>query len=569
MKKKNAIVENKSLLNLKKDPIQWFKDHFMTPGTVSSVADGIIVIEGELERAYVGEVVSFGHYESDVIGLVMNIERTIIKVALLTGGSQAVRAKDKVFLTRKGVRTKVGLGTIGRISTPLGVCLNQEDFNFNEFAFQEAWNLRLKDVESSVPSIIDREPVRTPVHTGINAIDVLLPIGCGQRELIIGDLGSGKTSLALTIILHQNYKNRVLYRQWRLIESNHITYKQRFFVPCVYVVIGGRRAEISRIKQLMKNTDAKHYTAVLFTGADDLAALQYIAPFAGAAVGEWFRDQGFKAIVVYDELLNHAQAYRQMSLLLRRPPGREAYPGDIFYLHAKLLERAAQLTKRLGGGALTALPLVETKGGDISAYIPTNIISITDGQVFLNQKIGNAGIKPAIDLNLSVSRIGSDAQYNMMKFISKKVKLAYGVYRTVQGIDKLSGSVDPYIMSLIHKGKRIIEFFKQELYQSEYLSKQIICLFAIVENFMDNIKPEFTQFYFTLMFREEIVDTFLTGKNSKLVFFITNASTWNTVFMTLEGDDVKDQMVDFIKAYTYSFKTIYTHKVHSYVKSKL
>jgi F-type H+/Na+-transporting ATPase subunit alpha len=569
MKKKNIIVENKTQLGFKKNPIQWFKDQFMTSGTVSSVADGIIVIEGELDRAYVGEVVSFGHYESDVIGLVMNIERTIIKIALLTGGSQAVRAKDKVFLTRRGVKTKVGLGTIGRISTPLGDCLNQEDFNFNEFAFQEIWNLRLKDIESSVPSIIDREPVRTPVHTGINAIDVLLPIGCGQRELIIGDLGSGKTSLALTIILHQNYKNRVLYRQWRLIESNHITYKQRFFVPCIYVVIGGRRAEISRIKQLMKNTDAKYYTAVLFTGADDLAALQYIAPFAGAAVGEWFRDKGFKAIIVYDELLNHAQAYRQMSLLLRRPPGREAYPGDIFYLHAKLLERAAQLTKRLGGGALTALPLVETKGGDISAYIPTNIISITDGQVFLNQKIGNSGIKPAIDLNLSVSRIGSDAQYNMMKFISKKVKLAYGVYRTVQGIDKLSGSVDPYILSLIHKGKRIIEFFKQELYQSEHLYKQIICLYAIVENFMDSIKPEFTQFYFTLMFREEIVDTFLSGKNSKLVFFITNASTWNTVFMTLEGDDMKDQMGEFIKAYTYSFRTIYTHKVHSYVKAKL
>ncbi len=569
MKKKNIIVDNKAQLVFKKNPIQWFKDQFMTSGTVSSVADGIIVIEGELDRAYVGEVVSFGHYESDVIGLVMNIERTIIKIALLTGGSQAVRAKDKVFLTRRGVKTKVGLGTIGRISTPLGDCLNQEDFNFNEFAFQEIWNLRLKDIESSVPSIIDREPVRTPVHTGINAIDVLLPIGCGQRELIIGDLGSGKTSLALTIILHQNYKNRVLYRQWRLIESNHITYKQRFFIPCIYVVIGGRRAEISRIKQLMKNTDAKYYTAVMFTGADDLAALQYIAPFAGAAVGEWFRDKGFKAIIVYDELLNHAQAYRQMSLLLRRPPGREAYPGDIFYLHAKLLERAAQLTKRLGGGALTALPLVETKGGDISAYIPTNIISITDGQVFLNQKIGNAGIKPAIDLNLSVSRIGSDAQYNMMKFISKKVKLAYGVYRTVQGIDKLSGSVDPYILSLIHKGKRIIEFFKQELYQSEHLYKQIICLYAIVENFMDNIKPEFTQFYFTLMFREEIVDTFLSGKNSKLVFFITNASTWNTVFMTLEGDDMKDQMGEFIKAYTYSFRTIYTHKVHSYVKAKL
>nr|YP_009118119.1 ATP synthase F1 subunit alpha [Stachyamoeba lipophora]AJF22893.1 ATP synthase F1 subunit alpha [Stachyamoeba lipophora] len=549
--------------------VKWFKDHYLSPGVVLSVADAIAIVGKGLDHAYVGEVVCFKEPDSHLMGLVMNIEHYVTRVALLTGGTEMISTQDKVYCTRKGVRTKVGLGTLGRISDPLGECLNEEQFTYHELTLQDVWNLRFAETEARSPSIIEREPVRTPVHTGINAIDVLLPVGAGQRELIIGDLGSGKTSLALTIILHQGYKNNNLYRQWRKIESNHLSYKSRLFIPCVYVVIGGRRAELSRIKLMMKNSNIRNYTAVIFTGADDLAALQYVAPFAGCCVGEWFRDKGYKAIIVYDELLNHAAAYRQMSLLLRRPPGREAYPGDIFYLHAKLLERAAQLNRKLGGGALTAFPLVETKGGDITAYIPTNIISITDGQVFLNQKIGNSGIQPAIDLNLSVSRVGADAQYNIMKFIGKKVKLAYGVYRTVQGVEKLSGSLDSYILFLIHKGKRIIEFFKQELYRSEDLYKQVICLFAIVENYMDGIQPEYTQFYYTLLFKEEMAITFLSRKNANLISFVSNPNTWNVCFMSLYGKDIQKHLKTFLKAYTEAFIDVYNDKIHSYVKAKM
>lgn len=544
------------------------KESIVSPGVVTSIADGIAIVE-KLDRAHVSEVVSFIDDECKIIGIVMDLDNTSIKVALLTGGHDSVRTQDKVYLTRRKVRTRVGLGTIGRISNPLGVCLNDEDYTYSELAMVEAWNLRWKNVDSPSPTIIEREPVRSPVHTGINAIDVMLPIGCGQRELIIGDLGSGKTTLALTIILHQNYKNKVLYKQWRLLETNHITYRHRLFIPCIYVVIGGKRSEVFRIKSFMKNTNIKYYTSIVFTGADELAPLQYIAPSAGCALGEWFRDNGYRAIIVYDELYNHAAAYRQMSLLLRRPPAREAFPGDIFYLHAKLLERSAQLHRSLGGGSLTALPIVETKGGDISAYIPTNIISITDGQVFLNFKLFNAGIKPAIDLNLSVSRIGSDAQYNIMKFISKRVKLAYGIYRNLKGVEKLSGSLDSYVLSLINKGKRIVEFFKQDVFCSEHLFKQVVVLYAIVENLMDRVDPDYTLFYFTLMFRAELAEDFLSKQHRKLLFFITNDDVWNTLFITMRGEDITKYLSVFVRSFSQRFYRTYNDKVLGYVKAKL
>jgi F-type H+-transporting ATPase subunit alpha len=560
---KNISVESSS-----KTKVSYVREKLIEPGVVVSISDGIAIVEN-LQRARVSEVVSFLDEECNIIGLVMDLDNTSIKVAMLTGDKDSIRTLDKVYLTRMRVRTRVGLGTIGRVSNPLGVCLNDEDYTLPELTMTEAWNLRWKDIDSPSPSIIEREPVRSPVHTGINAIDVMLPIGCGQRELIIGDLGSGKTTLALTIVLHQNYKNRVLYKQWRLLETNHITYRHRLFIPCIYVVIGGKRSEIFRIKSFMKNTNMKYYTSIVFTGADELASLQYVAPFAGCAIGEWFRDSGYRSIIVYDELYNHAASYRQMSLLLRRPPAREAFPGDIFYLHARLLERSAQMHRNLGGGSLTALPIVETKGGDISAYIPTNIISITDGQVFLNMKLFNSGIKPAIDLNLSVSRIGSDAQYNIMKFISKKVKLAYGIYRNLQGVEKLSGSLDSYILSLINRGKRIVEFFKQDVFHAEHLYKQILVLYAIVENLMEKVKPEYTLFYFTLMFRVELADNFLLKKNRKLLFFITNDDVWNTLFMTMEGDVIKKYFNVFINSFNRKFNTSYNGKVYGYVKSKL
>jgi len=529
-----------------------------TAGYVVSVADSVVIAK-DLDRAFIGEVVSFRTLESQELGLVMNIEKEIVRIALISGTDKQVRARDRVYHTHLAARTKVGFGMIGRIVTPLGICLNQEEFDASEYVLQELFGVRYSDVERKSAGIIEREPVRTPVLTGINAIDSLLPIGCGQRELIIGDLGSGKTSLALTVILNQKYKNYSLYKMWRKMETNTYTYRHRSFIPCVYVMIGGRRAEVSRIKRLLKDTGASKYTVVVFTSADDLAALQYLAPFAGCSVGEWFRDNGYKSIIIYDELLNHAAAYRQVSLLLRRPPGREAFPGDIFYLHARLLERAAQLNRRLGGGALTALPVVETKSGDISAYIPTNIISITDGQIFLSSKLGNSGVKPAIDLNLSVSRVGSDAQYYAMKFISKRVRVTYGMYRTYAGIEKMSADIDPLIMSFINRGKKLLEYFKQELYETDSLYKQIVCLYTIAEGYLDDVDNSLVKFYFNLMFQMSIAGRYLS--KPEYYYLIARPDMMNTVLMTIDFKIVKTKLDLWLSEYNKAFKEQYEYKV--------
>lgn len=529
-------------------------------GIVKSLGDTIIVAEG-LDRVFISEVVSFKAEKSDIMGLVLNIEHKIVKIALISGSEKDLRAGDLIWRTNKPAETKVGFGLIGRIVNPLGVCLNPEEIDHDLLVKNELFNVIYAPVETEAPSIIDREPVRKMMHTGINAIDALLPIGCGQRELIIGDLGSGKTSLALTIILNQRRRNDNF---WRKIESHLITYRHMLFVPCIYVVIGGRRSEISRIKRILIENGAFNYTTIVFTAADELAALQYIAPFAGCAVGEWFRDNGYKALVVYDELLNHAAAYRQVSLLLRRPPGREAFPGDIFYLHARLLERAAQLGKRKGGGSLTALPLVETKAGDISAYIPTNVISITDGQIFLSSKLGNQGIKPAIDLNLSVSRVGSDAQVPCMKFVSRKIKLDYGMYRSYAGIEKMSGDIDPLILSYITRGKRIIEYFKQDLYESESLYAQVVSLFAISQGYLDNVNVRAVKYYFNLLFNLELARTYL---DSKLYFFVCNPKEVEYLCLSLDFSSISSQLEELLKEYTLVFNTNYNDKVISALAS--
>lgn len=531
-------------------------------GYVTAVGDAVIVAKG-LERAFIGEVVSIRSIDSNELGLVLNIEKEIVRIALISGKDKNVRAGDRIYHTNLPARTKVGFGTIGRIITPLGVCINQEDFDQATYVRNELFGVRYSDVEQKVPGIIEREPVRTPVLTGLNAIDSVLPIGGGQRELIIGDLGSGKTSLALTVILNQRYKNFTLYSAWRKVEADYVSYRNRFFVPCIYVVIGGRRAEISRIKRLMNDSGAGKFTTTVFTSADDLAALQYLAPFAGASVGEYYRDRGYKAIIVYDELLNHAAAYRQVSLLLRRPPGREAFPGDIFYLHARLLERAAQLNRRLGGGALTALPLVETKAGDISAYIPTNIISITDGQIFLSSKLGNSGVKPAVDLNLSVSRVGSDAQYYSMKYISKRIRITYGLYRTYAGIEKLSGDVDPVIMAFINRGKKLLEYYKQELYETDTLYKQLICLYTICEGYLDDVETALVKYYFNLMFEMSTVDKYL--KSKEVLYLIQRPRIMNALVMSVEFDTFKAHVDLWLEQYNVVFREKLAYTIVPYV----
>lgn len=283
-------------------------------GKIRTIADTIIIAEG-LDRVFIGEVVSFKHERSSTLGLVLNIEEDIVKIALIAGSEKFICAGDLIYRTYKFAETKAGFGLIGRIVSPLGVCLNKADLDEDKLVLDELFNVRYTPMEQNAPGIIDREPVRTPVQTGLNAIDSLLPIGGGQRELIIGDLGAGKTSLGLTIVLNQRSRNNNF---WREVEKVLITHRHSLFVPCIYVIVGGKRSEASRISRLLTKTGAFEYTTVVFTSADDLAAIQYLAPFAGAAIGEWFRDTGYKAVVIYDELLNHAAAYRQVSLLLRR-----------------------------------------------------------------------------------------------------------------------------------------------------------------------------------------------------------------------------------------------------------
>jgi len=485
-------------------------------GIVGSYLDSVIIAY-ELDRVFIGELVQIQSQHSDLLGVVLNIEQQQVKIALIHGSDKQVKAGDKIYRTYKPVQTKAGFGLLGRIIDPLGYCLNRSDIDDQSYLLNELFNVRNINIERDAPSIIQREPVRTPLLTGINAIDTLIPVGCGQRELILGDLGTGKTSMALTSIMNQKTLNNIM---WRQVEKYNITTKHIFFVPCIYVVIGGKRSEQSRIKKLLDKYDALSYTVIVFTSADNVPALQYLAPYAGSAIGEYFRDAGYRSLVVYDDLTNHAQAYRQLSLLLRRPPGREAYPGDIFYIHSRLLERAAQMSRQFGGGSLTALPIVTTKAGDISGYIPTNVISITDGQIFLSSKLANQGLFPAIDLNLSVSRVGSDAQVPAMKAVSKKIRIDYSIYRTYAGIEKLGGDVDPTILNFIGRGKKIVIFFKQDLYNTCPLYRQVLCLFALSKGFLDGVKVEFVQYYFNLLFDSSLAIQFL-GDRAWLIFSAT------------------------------------------------
>lgn len=519
-------------------------------GVVKSLCDAIIVAEG-LDRVFIGEVVTIKHQKSDLLGMVLNIEGKITKIALIYGSEKEIRAGDGIWKTNKPVETKGGFGLIGRVVNPLGYCLNKGDLDTKEYALQEMLNIKNVKVETDAPGIIAREPVRRQLHTGINAVDAMLPIGAGQRELVIGDLGSGKTTLVITVILNQKNKNTHF---WRSVEKALVTQRQGLFLPCVYVVVGGRRSEMARIKRVLQVKGAMDYTVVVFTSADDLAALQYLSPYAGCAVGEWFRNNGYRALVVYDDLSIHAQAYRQVSLLLRRPPGREAYPGDIFYLHSKLLERAAQLKRNRGGGALTALPVVETKAGDISAYIPTNVISITDGQIFLSSKLANQGIRPAVDLNLSVSRVGSDAQPSILKYVSKKTKLDYAVYRSFSGIEKISGDIDPSILAFINRGKKIVAFFNQEVYATDTLYQQVVCLHAISSGYLDKVNANLVGYFFNLLFDLELSYTYLSFD---LLMFLRNRRRLEVICQNFDFQSIEEKITQWLEEFSVVFHEEY------------
>ncbi|HOA05978.1 MAG TPA: F0F1 ATP synthase subunit alpha [Candidatus Fermentibacter daniensis] len=423
-------------------------------GAVLQIGDGIARVWG-LPETMSGEILQF---PNDVSGMVFNLEEDNIGVVLF-GGDDLVREGDPVRRSGNIARVPVGKALLGRVIDPLGRPLDDKGP-----IVAETYN----PIERSAPNVVQRQPVSDPVQTGLKAIDALVPIGRGQRELIIGDRGTGKTAIAVDTIINQKGKNLV----------------------CIYVAIGQKESSVARVRAVLEKHGAMDYTIIVSATASSPAPLQYIAPYAGTAVGEFFRDRGMHALCVFDDLSKHAVAYRQLSLLLRRPPGREAYPGDVFYLHSRLLERAARLSDNLGGGSLTAIPIIETQAGDVSAYIPTNVISITDGQIYLETDLFYSGVRPAVNVGLSVSRVGGKAQTPAMKKVAGQLRIDLAQYRELLSFAQFGGDLDSATRDRLDRGERIVEVLKQAQYSPMPLSSQVAVIFAAVSGFLDRIHTD-------------------------------------------------------------------------------
>jgi proton translocating ATP synthase F1 alpha subunit len=484
------------------------------------------------------------------MGQILNLEKREVKIALLKGEQSELEINDLIFRTYKTVEIPVGKSVLGRVMDPLGECLNENEFDRYNFIYEEAVITEKFEIERNSPGIIEREIVRKPFMTGINAIDFFIPIGCGQRELIIGDNNTGKTTLCITSIIHQKYWNNEIHVLWRELESLLKTFTHFSLVPCIYVWVGSRKSEAARLKSLLKNSNALSYTAIIFTSADQPAALQYLAPYSGVSISEWFQKNGHDSLVVFDDLSQHAVAYRQMSLILRRPPGREAFPGDVFYIHSKLLERASQLTKKKGGGSVTALPVIETKAGDISSYIPTNVISITDGQVFLSLELINKGIRPAVSIGLSVSRVGSAAQYPIINNLSKLLKSDYALYTTYSGVQKLGGSIDEGVKQYISRGEKIIDIFKQGVYHSYRLYHQVVMVFSLVNGYADFLETKYLKLFFALKFNKSMASRYA---KSSYVSYLIYKDEIEAFFRSENLDFFKEDL----KKWSSSFKSFF------------
>lgn len=432
-------------------------------GRVLSVSDGIARVYG-LENVQSGELVEFN--SGKIRGMVLNLESDNVGVVVL-GDDREILEGDSVRRTQTIVDVPVGKELLGRIVDALGNPIDGKG---------PVVTSERRRVEAEAPGIIARQSVREPMQTGMKAIDALVPIGRGQRELIIGDRQTGKTALAIDTIINQRHTN-----------SDSDDSKKLY---CIYVAIGKKRSDVAHIVKTLEEQGALEYTIIVAATASDPSPLQYLAPYAGCAMGEYFRDNGMHALIIYDDLSKHAVAYRQMSLLLRRPPGREAYPGDVFYLHARLLERAAKLSEACGGGSLTALPIVETQASDLSAYIPTNVISITDGQIFLETELFHKGIRPAINVGLSVSRVGSSAQVKAMKQVSGHIKLELAQYREMADFSQFASDLDASTQQLLRRGARLTELLKQSQYVPLAVEEQVISIFVGVRGFLDAIEVE-------------------------------------------------------------------------------
>ena len=420
-------------------------------GTVTMVGDGIARAAG-LDNCMAGELVQF---ESGTYGMAQNLEENSVSIVLL-GDDEGIKEGSTIKRTGKVVSVPVCEGMIGRVVNALGQPIDGK-------GPIEAADYRA--IESPAPGILDRQPVKQPLQTGIKAIDSMIPIGRGQRELIIGDRQTGKTVIATDTIINQKGKD----------------------VLCIYVAIGQKRSTVATLVENLEKNGAMAYTTVVCATASELSPLQYIAPYAGCAMGEYFMNKGRHVLIIYDDLSKHAVAYRALSLLIRRPPGREAYPGDVFYLHSRLLERAAKLSDAKGGGSLTALPIIETQAGDVSAYIPTNVISITDGQIFLETELFHAGIRPAVNPGISVSRVGGNAQIKAMKKVAGTLKLIYSQYRELQGFAQFGSDLDADTKARLAQGERIVEVLKQDRNSPVAVEKQVAILYATIHGYLKEV----------------------------------------------------------------------------------
>lgn len=535
-------------------------------GTVVKVKDGVAFVR-DLPQASFGQVGNFVTNQpletdqEDVKGMIVGIEDKVISIVIF-GNERFVRVGTKVVLQEGVISISVGVGLLGRIVNPLGhtldgkdLYLNEDpkDLNFRGYYIGNRKKGYKRPVEVGAPGIIARKSVNQPLLTGINAIDSMVPIGLGQRELIIGDRQVGKTAIAIDLILNQSFINESIRQNKDFVKENKLSPQTPCY--CIYVGIGQKQSTIARIASVLKinrhlyerrleshrktSFQPINYCVIVASISSDTASLQFIAPYTGCTIGEYFRDNNSNAVIIYDDLSKQAVAYRQMSLLLRRPPGREAYPGDVFYLHSRLLERAAQMSDALGGGSLTALPIIETQDNDVSAYIATNVISITDGQIFLESELFNQGIRPAINVGLSVSRVGSAAQFKAMKQISGPLKLELAQYRDVMDFAKFGASIDPTTKQQLHRGTRLVEILKQDQYKPVDLTTQVVLLYMGISGFLDlfelkNIKDlqKKTELYFKVK----------NKKGQKSVAFLESRGVIDNDFRTTLGFDILNIM---------------------------
>ncbi len=451
-----AQIKADEITKLIRDQIENYESRVSVDevGTIISLGDGIARVHG-LDKVMAGELLDFGH---GIAGIAMNLEEDQVGVVIL-GEYTEVKEGGEVKRTGRIMAVPTGDGMIGRVVNALGQPIDDKGPIVSKGDIA---------IERIAPGVIDRQPVREPMATGIKAIDSMIPIGRGQRELIIGDRQTGKTAVALDTIINNKGNNLI----------------------CIYCAIGQKRSSIAQVVKTLTDQGAMDYTIVVAASASEPAPMLYLAPYAACAIGEYFRDNGRHALVIFDDLSKHAAAYREISLLLRRPPGREAYPGDVFYLHSRLLERSARMSDKLGGGSLTALPIIETQAGDVSAYIPTNVISITDGQIYLESDLFNSGIRPAVNVGLSVSRVGGSAQIKAMRSVAGSLKLELAQFRELAAFAQFGSDLDKGTQKKLNTGKRLVEILKQGQYEPLPFSKQILIIFAGTNGYLDDLEIE-------------------------------------------------------------------------------